>query len=62
MSIWKIASVALTIVGGILGMAAELADSRNLAIEAREEAHDAAIEEVHRMFAVNDNNQTEEEV
>ncbi|MBQ8237874.1 MAG: hypothetical protein IJZ39_07000 [Oscillospiraceae bacterium] len=62
MNIWKIASVALTIVGGILGMAAELADSRNLAIEAREEAHDAAIDEVHRMFAVNDNNQNEEEV
>lgn len=60
MNFWKIAGMALTVIGAAVGLVADFANGRNQIIEAREEAREAAIDEVHRMFA--DNNQNEEEV
>lgn len=59
MNLLKLAALGLPIIGGAIGLAADICSEADRAAEAREIAREAAVEEVHRIFAVD--NQNEEE-
>lgn len=59
MNLLKLAALGLPIIGGAIGLAADICSEADRTNEAREIAREAAVEEVQRIFA--ENTQSEEE-